>query len=408
MTRKDVRILMIDDDEEDFIIIRDLFDEIIQDSHVVSRYNYRLDWAQTFNQGLETLLERRHDVYLVDYRLGARTGLELIQEAIAANCEAPLILLTGQNNFEVDEQAMQAGAADYLIKGNTSARQLESSIRYSIRHAQHLQEIKRLNASLEERVLERTQVLEEAIRELNRTKNDLDLALRKEKDLSDLKSRFVAMASHEFRTPLATMLSSLSLVTKYGEAGNKEQQMKHILRIKSSIANLTDIINDVLSVTRLEEGGVMVACETLDIQELAEEIVREMKGITKAGQDVHFNATGERYVRTDRRIIKHLLTNLLSNAIKFSGEGKRIWLDMAVVDGAITLEVRDEGIGISEEDQKHLFERFFRAKNATNIEGTGLGLTIIAKFLELLDGSITFESELHRGTTFTIHLPKRT
>jgi signal transduction histidine kinase len=408
MTRKDVQILMIDDDEEDFIIIQDLIEEIIQDSYVVMRYNYKLDWVQTYSQGLQAILEHRHDVYLVDYRLGAQTGLELIREAIEGGCEAPLILLTGQNSFEIDEQAMQAGAADYLIKGNTSARQLESAIRYSIRQAQHIQEIKALNTNLEKRVWERTKILEEAIGELNKTKNELNSALKKEKDLNDLKSRFVSMASHEFRTPLATMLSSLSLVIKYGEVGNKEQQMKHILRIKSSISNLTDIINDVLSVSKLEEGGVVVARETLDIKELAEGIVREIKGIAKSGQNVHFMHHGEKTVFTDRKIIKHILINLLSNAIKFSGENTNVGLEITVTDGAITLKVQDEGIGISEEDQKHLFERFFRAKNATNIEGTGLGLNIVAKFLELLDGTITFESKLLQGTAFTIHLPKRT
>lgn len=407
MTQKDIKILMVDDDEEDFIIIRDLIEETIGDSYDVLRYSYKLEWVQSYDQGLAAILEKRHDVYLIDYRLGIHTGLDLITEAIARGCEAPLLLLTGQSDLQVDAQAMLAGAADYLVKGKTSARQLESAIRYSIQQAKHLHEIKALNATLEVRVSERTRVLEETISELSRTKEELDIALHKEKDLNDLKSRFVSMASHEFRTPLATMLSSLSLVIRYGEVDNKEQQMKHLMRIKSSISTLTDLINDVLSVSSLDEGRIEVSCERINIAQLAESIVGEMKDISKSGQQVHFSHAGDSMVLTDPKLIRHILVNLLSNAIKFSSEQKPIWLDLKVEEGNVQIDVRDEGIGISEADQSHLFERFFRAKNAGNIQGTGLGLNIVAKFVELLNGSIACHSVLKEGTTFTVRLPKQ-
>jgi signal transduction histidine kinase len=405
MNRENVRILMIDDDEEDFLIIQDLVEELIKDSYHVQRYHYKLDWCQSYAEGISTIAEGKHDVYLVDYQLGANTGLELIQEAIANGCEVPLILLTGQSNFEVDEKAMRAGAADYLIKGKTSARQLHSALRYSIQHAKHLREIISLNSDLEKRVIQRTQVLEEAIAELNKTKEELDQALKKEKDLNDLKSRFVSMASHEFRTPLATMMSSLSLVVKYGEIGDAAQQNKHLMRIKKSIRTLTVLINDVLSVSKLEEGGVEVMPETLEIPRLVEDIVEEVRVIAKADQQIFVDYAGAQEVFTDLKIMRHILFNLLSNAIKFSEAGKRIWLGIEVNCESINITVRDEGIGISAQDQLHLFERFFRAKNATNIEGTGLGMNIVAKFVELLKGTIQCQSELGKGTTFCVRLP---
>ncbi|HEY6160617.1 MAG TPA: PAS domain-containing sensor histidine kinase [Bacteroidia bacterium] len=266
-------------------------------------------------------------------------------------------------------------------------------------------ELEKLNADLEKRVKERTLVLEEAISELNQTKEDLNEALQKEKELNDLKSRFVSMASHEFRTPLATILSSLSLVRQYGEQNDKEKQVKHINRIKTSVNSLTDILNDMLSISKLEEGKITATIETFDIQELANEVLQEMQAIAKTGQTLDYVHKGSSQVTSDKKILKHILFNLCSNAIKFSPENSPIRFSTSVADGWITIKIRDEGMGISKEDQEHLFERFFRAQNATNVQGTGLGLNIVARYIELLDGTIDLESELEKGTTFTIQIP---
>lgn len=270
---------------------------------------------------------------------------------------------------------------------------------------QQKKELELLNIDLEKRVKERTMILEEAITELNRTKEDLNDALKKEKELNDLKSRFVSMASHEFRTPLATILSSLSLATKYSEKGDKENQAKHVGRIKSSISNLTDILNDFLSISKFEEGKVSASFEGLNIQEFITEILKEVQSITKEGQKINYTHNGNSEVVSDKKFLRHVLLNLLSNAIKFSPEGKPIELKTDVNRTRFNLSIKDSGMGISEEDQKHLFERFFRAQNATNIQGTGLGLNIVSKYIEMLDGTINVKSALEKGTTFIINLP---
>jgi len=264
-------------------------------------------------------------------------------------------------------------------------------------------ELRMANIDLEKRVKERTMILEEAIEELNKTKEELNEAVRKEKELNELKSRFVSMASHEFRTPLTTILSSLSLATKYGELNDTEKQLKHISRIKNSVTNLTDILNDILSISKLEEGKVSVLFEKFDLKELANEIVQEMQSI--ATQQINYHHTGGNEIHLDKKILKHILLNLISNAVKFSAEGGLIEVGSEVTNESIILTVKDNGIGISAEDQKHLFERFFRAQNAGNIQGTGLGLNIVAKYVEMLKGSIDFTSKLEVGTTFIITLP---
>jgi PAS domain S-box-containing protein len=266
-------------------------------------------------------------------------------------------------------------------------------------------ELEKMNSELEKKVKDRTMILEEAIEELNGTKEELKEALENEKELNDLKSRFVAMASHEFRTPLATILSSLSLVSKYGELDDKEKQTKHIGRIKSSINSLTDIINDVLSISKLEEGKIIVSPENFDVKDFIQTQLQDLKSVAQVGQTINYTHLGNAEIVFDKRILKHLLFNLVSNAIKFTGEGKSIEVASSVAENNFSLTVKDNGIGISTEDQERLFERFFRAQNATNIQGTGLGLSIVAKYVELLNGTIDFKSELEKGSTFIITIP---
>lgn len=264
-------------------------------------------------------------------------------------------------------------------------------------------ELKLANVDLEKRVKERTMILEEAISELNKTKEELDEAIAKERELNELKSRFVSMASHEFRTPLTTILSSLSLATKYAEQNDTEKQMKHINRIKTAVSNLTDILNDVLSISKLEEGKIHVNIEELDIKALATEIVQELDITTV--HHIDYTHTGTETISCDAKILRHILLNLLSNAIKFSPETEIIHLNTEVKNNTLHIVVKDKGIGMSEEDQQHLFERFYRAPNAANIQGTGLGLNIVAKYIEMLNGEITCQSKLNQGTTFTIKIP---
>ena len=224
--------------------------------------------------------------------------------------------------------------------------------------------------------------------------------------LSELKSRFVSMASHEFRTPLTTMMSSLSLVTKYGEQNDKENQLKHVNKIKTSIVNLTDILNDFLSVSKLEEGKIENIPEEINLKKYNSEIISEMQSMATNGQKLVQIHTGNEIASIDKKLLKNVLFNLISNAIKFSPEGEVVEISTQVLNSSIKISVKDNGIGIPKEDQVHLFERFFRGNNATHIQGTGLGLNIVSKYAELMNGSIDFESIENKGTKFTIIIPQ--
>jgi PAS domain S-box-containing protein len=264
------------------------------------------------------------------------------------------------------------------------------------------QEIEKLNDDLEVKVMTRTRELEETLKALELSKAELETALNKEKELSDLKTRFVSMASHEFRTPLSTILSSASLVAKYKQAEEQDKRDKHIQRIRSAVSNLTDILNEFLSIGRIEEGRVQASFSSFNIKDQIRLICSEMNTILKPGQKFNYVHKGSSQVYLDLSLLRNVLINLMSNAIKFSPENSLIQIVSEVDENSILISVRDTGIGIPEEDKKHLFERFFRANNVTNIQGTGLGLHIVSKYVELMNGRINVESELEKGTTFTI------
>ena len=262
--------------------------------------------------------------------------------------------------------------------------------------------IEQLNDQLEQKVELRTSQLQEAMQLIEASRDELTNALSKEKELGDLKSRFVSMASHEFRTPLSTILSSASLLAKYTETADQEKRTRHIDRIKSSVNNLTDILNEFLSIGRIEDGRIEARYNRFNVEEFISNICTEIKMISKPGQQIRFSHSGETFIELDDSLLKNIIFNLLSNAIKFTGNAGIIKVSSVVEKESFTITIVDNGIGISEEDQKHLFERFFRASNATNIQGTGLGLHIVSKYAELMNGHITFKSELEKGSRFTI------
>jgi PAS domain S-box-containing protein len=275
-------------------------------------------------------------------------------------------------------------------------------------------EFHKLNEELEKRVEERTQMLAGAIHELEHTNKSLEKAeedvrkaLEKEKELSELKSRFVSTASHEFRTPLATILSSVSLIGKYIQPEDQDKRQKHIERIKASVNNLREILNDFLSLEKVEAGKIEPRFSEIELESYTKGIVDEIHVLARPGQSIVCEYKGvKRPVMLDPQLLKNVLINLLSNAIKFSNEDGKITFITEVSPEGCTFTVSDQGIGMSEEDQRHLFEQFFRAKNAINIQGTGLGLNIVKKYVELMRGTIACTSELNKGTTFTVSFPE--
>ena len=280
----------------------------------------------------------------------------------------------------------------------TERREQEEKIK--VAYAQ----LQQLNNSLEKKVLDRTMVLEEALADLERSKDELYLALQKERELNELKSRFVSTASHEFRTPLSTILSSVSLIEQYVAKGDTEKMDKHIFRVKNSVKGLTEILEDILSLSKLEEGKIEVDWKQIDLKHWIEEWMDELTPILKHGQRFQLNYNTKVEVVSDHKVLKNIILNILSNAVKFSPENSIIKIEVGVKNNQLQIQIEDNGMGIPAGELAHLFQRFHRASNATNVQGTGLGLSIVKKCLELLGGDIFVESELGKGTKFNIIL----
>ncbi len=244
------------------------------------------------------------------------------------------------------------------------------------------------------------------ISERKKAETNLRKSLEKEKELGELKSRFVSMASHEFRTPLSTVLSSAYLLEKYTSAEDQPKREKHLQRIVISVNMLTDILNDFLSVGKIEEGKIQVRPAMFNIHELVITTARELKNNLKKHQKIQYHHEGNHDVILDASLLKHIIMNLVSNASKFSEEASPIEIKTLIQNKHIILSVKDHGIGISNEDQKHLMERFFRGANAGTIQGTGLGLHIVSKYAELMNGVVDCKSELGKGTEFVITFTK--
>lgn len=288
----------------------------------------------------------------------------------------------------------------------THRKEIEQSM---VKQQQQLEavsnDIRKLNAELEAKVEERTLILKEALQRLEQSQAELSAALDKERELNEIKSRFVSMASHEFRTPLSAVLSSASLLAKYTTTEDQDKRTRHINRIRDSVKHLNDILEDFLSLGKLDEGKIGASISEFNLPEAVSETADDMKGMLKTGQEVKYHHEGEEIVLTDKKLLKNIMINLISNAVKFSDNDTAINIHSQVTDGTATISVQDQGIGISEEDQQHLFSTFFRGRNALNIQGTGLGLHIVKRYVDLIGGQISVKSKIEKGTKITFIIP---
>jgi PAS domain S-box-containing protein len=245
------------------------------------------------------------------------------------------------------------------------------------------------------------------ITERKRVEQDLLRSIEKEKELTNMKSKFVTLASHEFRTPLTTILSSVFLLENYTGQELETKRAAHFGKIKRSVNNLIELLNDFISLGKLDEGRIKVTYSEINIKEFLERLVPEMELVRKENQTIRCEYMGEEnLVFSDNQLLRSILLNLIGNAIKYSPADAEIKVTVAVTDKDLSLKVIDHGMGIPEEENKHIFKRFYRAQNAGNIEGTGLGLNIVRKYVRLLKGNIKFQSKLNVGTTFTVVLPQ--
>jgi PAS domain S-box-containing protein len=262
------------------------------------------------------------------------------------------------------------------------------------------QQINQLNETLEQEVAARTQALQNTLDKLEINTKELELSLEKEKVLGDLKTRFVSMASHEFRTPLTSILGSATLIEKYAKAEDQPKREQHINRIKSSVSHLTEILEEFLSVGKLEDDKLEIHPTEFSIRAFINDIISDFSSYDQA---INFELTEDFTCFQDASILRKVIFNGLSNALKFSQ--KEVVLSVLLEGKQVIVAIIDQGIGISEEDQKHLFERFFRGGNATVIQGTGLGLHLVDRYMRLLGGKVEISSELNKGTKLCLQLP---
>lgn len=313
---------------------------------------------------------------------------------------------------------VEAGLNPFEMNGKTYVMSLVIDI--TVRK-ENQRQIRELNAQLETKIKERTKELEQTIDKLQEVNSDLEkeihkrklaenkikAALQKEKELSELKTKFLSMVSHEFKTPLSGILTSVMLAGKYTREDQQDKRDKHLGTIRSKVHYLDNILSDFLSIERLEMGKVNYKFTSFSLSKLVNEVIYNANVTLKSGQEINYpQDLDEVILRQDEKIVELVLSNLLGNAIKYSSENTHIDFEVEVDDKKIIFRVRDEGIGIPQKDQKHIFERYFRAENALLNQGTGIGLNIAKVHLENLGGTIRFESKENSGTTFTVYLPR--
>lgn len=232
---------------------------------------------------------------------------------------------------------------------------------------------------------------------------DMLETLNRQKELNDLKSSFVSLASHEFKTPLSTILSSASLLSHYKLTEEQEKRDKHIVRIKSAVEHLNGILNEFLSIRRIEKGEQRPYYREIDIVDVVEDMKSDLRHILKPGQEIRFFHEGDAVILFDVDMLRTIILNLLSNAIRFSGENSVIAIDTMQNEEGLRISIVDEGCGIPEEDIPHIFELFYRGSNAKRTQGTGLGLHIVAKYVDLLKGTAEIKSEIDKGTEIILN-----
>ncbi len=369
-----VRVLLVEDDEDDYLLTSTLLTEIHSDK-------FEPIWAKTFEEGLQHVSAGDYDICLLDYRLGSHNGLELLHEARSQGTSRPCLLLTGQSDLELDFQAMRAGAADYLVKGELNAAKLERSIRYAIQQ-------KQMEEDLVTRILDReARTHAEAA---NKAKDD-----------------FLAMVSHELRTPLNAMLGWVGILR--GNKGNEDVYARAIDAIERSAKTQNRLVNDLLDISRIASGNLWIEKQPLVLGSIIELALDEAYPTANA-KSITIESDADdtvKWVHGDPSRLQQVVNNLLQNAIKFTPEGGNITVSLKYADGNARLAVADTGRGINNEFLPYVFDRYKQAREARDRRlGLGLGLAIARHIVELHGGTIVAESPGEGlGSTFSIVLP---
>ncbi|MEH2227674.1 hybrid sensor histidine kinase/response regulator [Nostoc sp.] len=390
MEKLTIHILLVEDSASDAHLLRRIFlnsdQEQWQMLHVerlseaieASREN---STSNLDNSQIESRKQRRFDLVLLDLSLADSIGLDTLKEFRAAVPDIPVVVLTGVDDEDLALQALAEGAQDYLVKDKITIQRLVRAIRYAI---------------------ERSEILNQLRESEERTRQ----ALAKEQELNELKSNFVAMVSHEFRTPMTTIRTAVDILEYNSNKLTDARRSKYFNRIQNAINQMINLLDEILFLSKTEAAKLEYKPTLLNLENFCSELTDILQLNAGSKHSLIFTFQGEStQAQMDEDLLNCILTNLISNAIKYSPENDTIWFDLICKNRLAIFQIKDRGMGIPLKDQTHLFQTFYRASNVGVIQGTGLGLTIVKKCVELHGGHIQLESEQSVGTTVIVTLP---
>ncbi|MDB9309585.1 hybrid sensor histidine kinase/response regulator [Aphanizomenon sp. CS-733/32] len=377
-----LKILLI----EDNLAEARLLQEFIK---LTKSQNFGLVHVQRLQDGINQLNSQKYDVILLDLTLPDSQGLSSIPQLLQQNPSNPIIVLTNTNDEELAIEAVRQGAQDYLVKRHVNPDTLVRSVRYAVERKQFLEELNQINQTLETQVEEKT------------------TELLKSQEINQLKSEFMAMLSHDIRNPLNTILLAAGLIEKYQKELTNNSQIDYVQLIRSAINNVSHLVDEASLIGKSDSGQLPYQPHILNLENLCSELVKQSQ-LPAQEQQLNLIFTSSEHCFEflgDETLLKHIISNLLNNAIKYSIPGGTVLFELIKQEKTVILRFQDQGIGMSEKDQKKLFQPFHRGENIGIIPGSGLGLTIVQQCVIAHRGEITVNSQVGVGSTFTVTLP---
>ncbi len=366
-------VLLVEDSPSDADLLRQLFRRSGQN-------HWGLTHVERLSDAIAACTETAFDVVLLDLRLPDSEGLDTLAEFRTSVSDLPIVVLTMMDDEALALQVMASGAQDYLVKGQITWSLLVRSMRYAIERG---------------RILKRLKNSEQSILK----------ALEQEQELNLLKSSFISMASHEFRTPMTMIRTSVELLQNFNSELTEDKRHQYFDRIKTAIKQITHLLDEILLLGSTE-AGLRYKPEAVDLEAFCTELTADLQFSNSDSHKICFVREGDcTEALMDAALLRHIFTNLLANALKYSPQGGEVQFRLRCHSGIAIFEVHDRGIGIPQKDQSRLFETFYRCSNVGKIQGTGLGLAIVKKCIDLHHGQIQVHSEADTGTTFTVTLP---
>lgn len=379
----DIKILLIEDNLAEARLLR----EILKGS---TSHPFQIVHVQRLSDGLQKLRAEPFDEILLDLTLPDSEGLDSLHPLLAENPRIPIVVLTNHNDDHLALAAVRAGAQDYLVKRNATLESLVRSLCYAIERKQAEEKIRNEHQSLEADMKKQGEELQKA------------------QALNQLKSEFVSMISHDFRNPLNIILLSADLLEECRDKLSAEQQFNYFQMIRNAIKDMDQLLTEVLLLGKADSGKLECHFIPLDLHQFCQDLVANLNQTQALENPIHLVFTGQLSMEMwDKHLLKHIFHNLLGNAVKYSPPQQPIHFRIQVEPKTVTFQIQDQGIGIPPEALSQLFNPFFRADNAHQINGTGLGLTIVQRCVEVYGGDLKVESTVGQGSCFTVVLPRQ-